>query len=175
MAGNLLIDDYPLMLLPKLAVKVGLNEAVVMQQIHFLINLPEGGRIMDDRKWIWNTHKQWHEKYFKWWSISTIKRTFESLEKMGAVISCQPDGRMSRKKYYRIGDGFVALMSKDSTPNANPELANIAAELAAPDEIKMTPSEWLNLTPSEEIKMTPSLTETTQKITHKLPEGFGNW
>ena len=32
---NLLLDSYPLLIAPELAVAVGLNEAIVLQQIHY--------------------------------------------------------------------------------------------------------------------------------------------
>ena len=34
--NNLLINDYPLMVLPELAVTIGLNEAIILQHIHRL-------------------------------------------------------------------------------------------------------------------------------------------
>lgn len=33
--SNQLIDDYPILVLPKLAEKIGLNEAIILQQIHY--------------------------------------------------------------------------------------------------------------------------------------------
>ena len=33
--SNLLIDDYPILVLPKLANEIGLNEAIVLQQMHY--------------------------------------------------------------------------------------------------------------------------------------------
>ncbi|HDE3362621.1 TPA: DnaD domain protein, partial [Staphylococcus aureus] len=36
--NKLLIDDYPIQVLPKLAELIGLNEAIVLQQIHYWLN-----------------------------------------------------------------------------------------------------------------------------------------
>ena len=35
MDTKLLLDEYPLLVLPKLAEKIGLNESIVLQQIHY--------------------------------------------------------------------------------------------------------------------------------------------
>ena len=37
--NNLLIDDYPILVLPKLATEIGLNEAIVLQQIHYWLKI----------------------------------------------------------------------------------------------------------------------------------------
>ena len=36
--SKMIIDDRPLMVLPKLATAIGLNEAIVLQQIHYWLN-----------------------------------------------------------------------------------------------------------------------------------------
>lgn len=100
--NHLLSAEHPLILLPKLAKTIGLNEAIVAQQVYFLLGMKAGGRVIDGHKWIWNTLEEWQAKHFPFFSVMTLRRTIASLEKMGVLISCQPDGRMSRKKYYRI-------------------------------------------------------------------------
>ncbi len=35
--NKLLIDDYPIRVLPKLAELIGLNEAIILQQMHYWI------------------------------------------------------------------------------------------------------------------------------------------
>lgn len=100
--NNLLIAEQPLILLPKLAKTIGLNEAIVAQQVYFLLGMKAGGRVIDGHKWIWNTLDEWQAEHFPFFSVMTLRRTIASLEKMEVLISCQPDGRMSRKKYYRI-------------------------------------------------------------------------
>lgn len=36
--SKLLIDDYPIQVLPKLAKVIGLNEAIILQQLHYWLN-----------------------------------------------------------------------------------------------------------------------------------------
>jgi DNA-binding PadR family transcriptional regulator len=107
---NTLIEDYPLMVLPKLAVSIGLENAIVIQQLYWLLKNPDNGKIVDGERWIFNTIAQWTENYFPFWSETTVKRIFRFLEKMGLVVSCQPEGKMSRRKYYRLSRAGVNLL-----------------------------------------------------------------
>lgn len=108
----MLIPDYPLMVLPKLAIAVGLEEAIVIQQIYWLLNNPTNGREVDGKRWIFNTIEQWQKSYFPFWSIATMTRIFNQLETMMVVESCQPDGAASRRKYYRLNEGMIELLRK---------------------------------------------------------------
>lgn len=82
MATSLLIDDNPLQVLPRLAEKIGLNEAIVLQQLHYWLNRSENYR--DGVKWVFNSYPDW-KKQFPFWSIPTIQRTFARLENLGLV------------------------------------------------------------------------------------------
>ena len=98
----MLLDERPLVLLPSLAQAVGVNEAVVIQQLHFHSANPDNGKIHNDKQWIYKTYSDWQATDFPFWSERTIQRTFLALEKRGLIVSCQPEGRESRRKYYRI-------------------------------------------------------------------------
>ncbi len=97
--------------LPTLAVAVGLEEAIVVQQLHWYFRNPKNGREINGQRWIFNTYASW-KKIFPWWSEITIKRIFIRLEGMHIVESCQPEGGISRRKYYRLNYGMVNLMRK---------------------------------------------------------------
>lgn len=98
----LLIPEPPLQVLPTLAIAIGLNEAIVIQQLYYLLREPQFGKKIAEHKWIFNTVEQWVVNYFPFWSVRTVKTIFSNLSKRGLVISCQPEGRVSRRKYYRI-------------------------------------------------------------------------
>lgn len=76
--SKLLFDEYPLIILPRLAVLVGLNEAIVLQQLNYW--LQKSNHVHDGKRWIYNTYEQWQEQ-FLFWSIPTIKRAFTVLRK----------------------------------------------------------------------------------------------
>jgi hypothetical protein len=110
MAQSLLIDENPLIILPKLASCLGLGEAIIVQQLHFLLSVPKNGRERNGHRWIYNTYEQWQRDHFPFWDVATIQRGFDALEQMHVVVSCQPDGRGSRQKYYRLNEGMINLM-----------------------------------------------------------------
>jgi hypothetical protein len=102
--SKLLIQESPLTFQPSLASAIGLNEAIVLQQIHYWIsNQKNRGYEQDGHKWVYNTYAEWKENNFPFWSEATIQRVFSSLEDAGLVVSIQPmKGRYDRTKYYRI-------------------------------------------------------------------------
>ena len=75
---KLLIPEYPLQVLPTLACRIGLNEAMVAHRLHRLIH--ESG------KWVMLSTEQWNNE-FPFWSRSTVQRTFTSLEDQSIIIS----------------------------------------------------------------------------------------
>lgn len=76
--SSLLIDESPLQVLPSLAVKIGLNEAIVLQQIHYLCK--HAGILHNVRLWIKKSAEDWQSQDFPFWSISTVKRILVSLK-----------------------------------------------------------------------------------------------
>ncbi|MFK9095346.1 hypothetical protein [Bacillus salipaludis] len=98
--SKLLIYESPVMIIPSLAVKLGLNEAVVLQQIHYWII--SSRHVIEGRKWIYNTYKDWH-KQLPFWSESTIKRTIRSLEAQGYLLSGNFNQlKIDKTKWYTI-------------------------------------------------------------------------
>lgn len=99
--SNLLLDDRPLVIQPKLAELLGdLDEAVILQQIHYW--LEKRLNIKDGYSWIYNSVKDWN-KQFKWLSEPTLKRKFKSLEDKGLLITGNYNkAKFDRTKWYRI-------------------------------------------------------------------------
>ncbi|MBS4178132.1 conserved phage C-terminal domain-containing protein [Bacillus sp. FJAT-49731] len=98
--SKLLIKEYPVMIIPSLAVKLGVNEAVMLQQVHYW--LVTSSHVKDGQKWIYNTYKDW-QKQLPFWSESTVKRTTKSLEKQGYLISANfNQSKLDQTKWYTI-------------------------------------------------------------------------
>ncbi|WP_028982866.1 conserved phage C-terminal domain-containing protein [Sporolactobacillus terrae] len=98
--SKLLIDDRPLQVLPSLAEKIGLNEAVLTQQIHYWLQKKENLR--DGRYWVYGSYPYW-EKQFPFWSRITIKRTFTSLENANILITANYNkAGFDKTKWYTI-------------------------------------------------------------------------
>ena len=102
--SKLLINEHPLQVLPSLAEKIGLNQAIILQQIHYWFsNNKNGGYVKDGHKWVYNTYEEWQEDNFPFWSTRTIQRIFLKLEEMGLLISEQFEKQIyNHKKFYRI-------------------------------------------------------------------------
>lgn len=127
MKKNLLIKEPPLQVLPSLAKSIGLNEALVLQQLHYWLENPKTGVEIEGHKWIYNTYDEWLEQ-FPFWSVSTIQRVFVSLEKAELVISQQFDkARYDRKKYYRIN--YETVESIEDSNLTSSEDSNLTSSL----------------------------------------------
>lgn len=109
--GPLLNEERSLQLNPALAIAIGLNNAIVLQQLRFCLAQPKSGKVIDGEKYVWNTYGEWIEQHFPWWSDKTLQRIFVDLEKMGLVKSIQPEGVVSRKKYYTMLEGAAKRLT----------------------------------------------------------------
>jgi hypothetical protein len=94
----------PLLLDPDLACLIGINEAIVLQQIEYWLskNEDDGRNYIDGKYWTYNSVLEW-QKQFKFWSPKTITRTLDSLEKSGILISANHNkNKFDRTKWYAI-------------------------------------------------------------------------
>jgi len=149
-----MINEPPLQVLPSLAVKVGLQEAIVLQQIHYWVQMakPKSGEC-----WVYNTYEQWAIQ-FPFWSSEAIRKIFKNLREKGLVLS-RPRGlhAFDRVNEYTIDYERLGLLDA--------EKFTASSVTAVPDHAeKFTASGRTNL---------PSLyTETTQE-TPQAPKGAG--
>lgn len=98
--SKLLLDDKPLIVLPSLANQVGLNEAIILQQLHYWLGISTNKK--EGHKWVYNTHEDW-KKQFPFWSISTIRRAIRNLEDMDIVVTGSFNKLpIDKTKWYRI-------------------------------------------------------------------------
>lgn len=84
--SKLLINENPLMVLPTLAVKIGLNEAILLQQVHYWIDPRINKNYRDGKFWVYNTLNEWLTQ-FPFWSKSTLRRTIKNLEEKNLLLS----------------------------------------------------------------------------------------
>lgn len=99
--SKLLINEQPLQVLPSLANIIGLNEAIVLQQLHFFLRISRNK--IGGRSWVYNTINDWQAE-FSFWSVKTVQRTIENLEKSGLVVSTDKFNKMKmdKTKWYTI-------------------------------------------------------------------------
>ena len=105
--GMYLFDDSPIVINTTLANEIGLNEAIVLQQINYWIegNRRSGKNYHNGKYWTYNSIKSWQEKNFKFLSVETVRRVFTKLEKLGFIATgnYNKDPR-DKTKWYTIND-----------------------------------------------------------------------
>lgn len=84
--SKLLINEPPLIILPTLAVKIGLNESIFLQQLHYWLDPRINKNFKENTYWVYNTYSEWC-KQFPFWSERTLRRIISSLEEKNIIIS----------------------------------------------------------------------------------------
>lgn len=155
--SRLLINEKPLQVLPSLACAIGLNEAIVLQQIHYWMDTSQN--YFEGKYWVYNSVAKWQEQ-FPFWSESTIKRALSVLEKAALVYTGNFNSdAWDKTKWYSINYGTLSALEERIKPMANRSGQNDPIE-----GIKVTKASGQN-DPSPQVKMTQSLTENTTETT----------
>lgn len=99
MKCRLLFNEEPITINRLSANVLGLNEAIVVQQIHYWLTINEKAKIniYDDKVWTYNTYDVWQKENFTFWSVRTLKSIFKKLEDKGILIK----DNYNKKKYDR--------------------------------------------------------------------------
>lgn len=114
--SKLLLDEHPIMVMPQLAKKIGLNESMFLQQVHYWneINKRSNNNYKDGHHWTFNSINEWQEQ-FPFWGTRTIQRTITNLEKMKLLITSNYNKlKIDRTKWYRID--YEALEVLENSP-----------------------------------------------------------
>ena len=145
-----MIPEPPLLVLPTLATAIGLNEAIILQQMHYWLATSQ--HVHDGRKWIYNSYPSW-QKQFPFWSVETIKRTIKHLEDTGVVVSGNYNTmKIDKTKWYSIDYEKLPTIEELS-----PTMRSICTD------------EGNNMTRRGD-QVDPTLPETTTKTTTKEEE-----
>lgn len=103
MTSPLLINESPLQALPSLACLLGINPAIILQQIHYWSVQPRIGIEKDGRRWVYNSARQWQEENFPWLSVDSVGRILRKLEEDGYLESdVFNESTMDTTKWYTI-------------------------------------------------------------------------
>ncbi|PIC80017.1 replication protein [Sporosarcina sp. P18a] len=138
---KLLMNEEPIPLLPSLAMKVGLNAALFLQQLHYRLNISKN--IREGHKWVFNSYDDWKEE-FPFWSLNTIKRITYDLEQKGYLISTSKHNKMKidNTKWYRIDYEQLPFPYTPNEIPANPKWD------AAPPQYETTTNPQLDAVPT---------------------------
>lgn len=117
--------DRQKLILHNLAKHFGRNEAIFLQQLHYLLSRKKKTEA-DGRAWVYNTTEHWQADHFSFISQRTVERTIRNLETMGLVESKQWNAHTGdHTKHYRINYDQLAgyeqhsgrlLLADASTP-----------------------------------------------------------
>lgn len=154
---SLLFICRPLVVNPALAVRLGLNEAILLQQVHYWLTDTAAGIEYDGKRWIYNTLEGWHEQ-FPFMSLSTIKRGFASLKKQGVLrIEQLSDDKHNKTNYYSIDYAARAITDEVKlTPSNGSDCTNGTGQIEPMEQVNLDRSMGSNW---------PDVTETTTEIT----------
>lgn len=145
---KLLIKESPLQVLPTLAKKIGLNEAIILQQIHYW--LQRSNNNLEGHTWIYKTLDAWTEE-FPFWSKRTIERTLKKLESDGYIMVGNFNKmKADRTKWYSINYDLVEQL--DDTPSSQ-------IDVQASDNLTQSiPSNWQVPTRQHDVHQPDKLT-----------------
>lgn len=143
---SLLFKFRPLVVNPQLAERIGLNEAIVLQQLKYWLSETGAGVEHAGRRWIYNSVEQWQQQ-FPFWSVDTVKRALKSLQNQGIVLVEQlAKSRHDHTNHYAINYESSALIDQGN--------------LHQSDQGNLPQSSGASCT-----DLTKTTTETTQEIT----------
>jgi hypothetical protein len=98
---------------PALAQAIGLDEAIVLTRISYLLHLSRYKREHADENgttWVWNSYDEWRCNHFPFFTRSHVIEVIRKLERAGLLVSRQQTSHDRRKLYtidYTAVDAFV--------------------------------------------------------------------
>ncbi len=193
MKATWLFDEHPLVIDVKLAQVIGLNQAIVLQQLNYWLHSRSAKKI-NGKVWVYNRIKDWNEQ-FPFWSKNTVQRTLDSLEKDHFVITGNFNKyKFDRTKWYSIDQ--VELVNRmtqfgvkgepnlgssqlpnlgnpipDTNQDTNSDTSNNSQ--ARPDDTSKTRKEIISYLNSKlGTRYKPNATKNKQVINARLNEGY---
>lgn len=110
-------NGRPLVVHPKLASVVGLNESIIIMQINYWMKKSKYKK--EGKKWCRFSFEKW-EKQFPFWHPVTIRKIFNRVEKSGYIISkCFNHCRFDRTKWYTTNNKKINESLKVFHPSKN--------------------------------------------------------
>lgn len=177
--SNLLINESPLMVLPSLARAIGLNEAIMLQQVHYWLKHAKTEH--DGKMWIYKTFEQWKEQDFDFWSVSTIKRISTNLVKMDLLlVEKLATNSFNRVNHYTINYQKLGEISTNkATAQVVTDSVNVTQSKGADcyeHSINVTQSDWVNVTPClREYKETTKENNNNNNKNSSMTDSIQNW
>ncbi|WP_231359826.1 conserved phage C-terminal domain-containing protein [Escherichia coli] len=167
---SLLMPSRPIVISPDLAYRIGLNEAIALQQVHYWLKETTSGVEHEGARWIYNTTEQWLEQ-FPFWSESTLKRTFTSLKKLGLLLIEQLNkGQRDMTNFYTINYENKLLDDVISTRSIRSKCTSPSVQNDTMEEVRVKRSTGSKRDAVIRSKCTDDLTEITTESTTEITD-----
>ncbi|WP_336286593.1 hypothetical protein [Cronobacter dublinensis] len=139
---SILFAKRPIVINSDLAILIGLNEAIVLQQLHYWLSETNSGIEHEGRRWVYNTLDEWRENSFPFFSRETIKRTFASLKRAGVVmVKKLSQDKHNKTNYYTIiYESPVLTDGVKLTPSKGAKCADGAGHIDPMEQVILTRS-----------------------------------
>jgi len=151
-SSNLVMDERLLLVGPRLACLVGLNEAILIQQIHYWLVIFHNSKQLDHFKggrfWVYNSYEEWREENFPFWSVGTIKRIVYSLEKQGLLATHEEVTKIrgGTRKWYTIDyEKLKQLENSDQVDQGSTTNSDQSDHSSAENSDQSDPTTRINL------------------------------
>ena len=170
--SGLLFNEEPLVINRLSARVLGLNESIVLQQIHYWLEINRKAKInfYDNRTWSYNTYEAWQKDNFDFWSISTLKRIFKNLFDKGILLKGNYNPhKYDRKLWVSIDYDKLDTLLEEYNNSKSEENVEVSTECQN-DTIESfnKVSKWnyakCQNDTNQNIKMIPTIAETTREI-----------
>ena len=122
---NLLIAENPMIVCPTLAVRIGLHEAVFLQQVHFLTL--HSRNIRNGFRWVYNTYEDWLKIFPFFENEQKIGRYVRKLEDLGLLVTSKEynQNKLDKRKWYRVNYASDLLVPEAVTPTVEDSDLNV--------------------------------------------------
>lgn len=170
--SKLIQHERPLLILPELAAKIGLNEAIILQQIHYWIDKKK--HVIEGKSWVYNTYEDW-QKQFPFWSVTTISRTLKSLEKQGLILTGNFNiMAFDKTKWYTIQYDAIGQFDRTNEPERTGDAATLDSPIPEKNKQKTSTADS---SLSERAKFEQSLgkEKVTEAISIAKAKGITAW
>ncbi len=133
--SRLTINSREMVLEVNLALAIGVNEALVLRQLYWLISIYEGShaheRASDGRYWVQATLGELQERHFPFWSERTLQRILQRLRDLGYLLIQEPSPGAKMGSKYTINRDKVEAFSPTSGRRKTTSVDATTAEMEA--------------------------------------------
>jgi hypothetical protein len=125
--SKLLINENPLVIQPTLAKVVGVNEAIILQQIHYWVGHME-------KESVFITLHEW-QRQVPFLSLNTIRRALKRLQGIGLIIVENHNKRKyDRTNWYRVNYEALEKLMESHLPTMSNSICPNWTDRSAQDE-----------------------------------------